>query len=164
DRQFVPRLARALRLAPVVPLLRGGRTTLAIVHAANVADGAVRAASTDRAGGRAYNLANDHDVTVREFFALAGQGVGRRVRFVPLPLAPVRGAVRATRWTLRTLSFGALSFSMAGLSFLSEDNPFTSERARRELGWNPVVRPEDGVPDAFRWWREQREAGRTGRK
>ena len=42
--------------------------------------------------------------------------------------------------------------SSASLDFLSRDNPFTSERARRELGWDPPVRPEDGVPDAFRWW------------
>ena len=32
---------------------------------------------------------------------------------------------------------------------MSRDNPFTSERARRELGWDPPVRPEAGVPDAF---------------
>ena len=36
----------------------------------------------------------------------------------------------------------------------SRDNPFTSERARRELGWSPTVRPEVGIPDAFAWWRE----------
>jgi len=159
DRQFVPRLARALAVAPLIPLFRGGRTTLAVVHAANVADGAVRAATTDAAGGRAYNLANDYDVSVRRFFELAAQGLGRRVYFMPLPLTPVSAALRATRWTLRALTLGAVSFSMTSLWFISEDNPFTSQRARDELGWNPRVRPEDGVPDAFRWWREQRAVG-----
>jgi nucleoside-diphosphate-sugar epimerase len=42
--------------------------------------------------------------------------------------------------------------SNASLSMLTEDNPFSSERARRELGWSPVVHPDDGVPEAFRWW------------
>ena len=51
DRQFVPRLARMLRRG-FAPLIGGGRTTLAIVHAANVADGMVRAAAHDGAGGR----------------------------------------------------------------------------------------------------------------
>jgi nucleoside-diphosphate-sugar epimerase len=41
--------------------------------------------------------------------------------------------------------------------FLTRDNPFTSERARRELGWDPPVRPEEGVIDAFRWWKTQRQ-------
>ena len=40
------------------------------------------------------------------------------------------------------------------LSMVTRDNPFTSERARRELGWSPQVRPERGIPEAFRWWVE----------
>jgi nucleoside-diphosphate-sugar epimerase len=43
------------------------------------------------------------------------------------------------------------------LSFLSRDNPFTSDRARRELGWHPTVAPTNGVPAAFRWWLENKE-------
>jgi nucleoside-diphosphate-sugar epimerase len=77
DRQFVPRMARLIRWF-AVPLLRGGRSTMPIVHAANVAQGAVLAATSDAAGGNVYNLTNDYDVTVRRFFELAGEGVGRR--------------------------------------------------------------------------------------
>ncbi|HEY5218325.1 MAG TPA: NAD-dependent epimerase/dehydratase family protein, partial [Gemmatimonadaceae bacterium] len=85
DRQLVPRLGRLLRFG-VVPLLAGGRSTMAVVHAANVADGAVRAATTDAAGGRAYNLANDFDVTVREFFMYGARGLGVTPHFIPVPL------------------------------------------------------------------------------
>jgi nucleoside-diphosphate-sugar epimerase len=160
DRQYVPRVGRLLDAIGVVPLFRGGRSTMPIVHAANVADGAVLAATNDRAGGRAYNLANDHDVTVRRFFELAGVGLGRRVRFVPMSVGIAGGLMRGARVLLRTISAGTLSFSMAGLSFLSEDNPFTSDRAKNELGWRPSVHPDDGIPDAFRWWRERRREGR----
>jgi nucleoside-diphosphate-sugar epimerase len=152
DRQFVPRIARILQRG-FAPLIGGGRSTLAVVHAANVADGAVRAAVSDAAAGRAYNLANDFDVTVRRFFELGARGLGRRVRFIPIPRALARGAFAAFRATANTLTGGKLSvISNASISFITEDNPFTSERARRELGWAPSVRPEDGVPEAFRWW------------
>jgi len=40
----------------------------------------------------------------------------------------------------------------SSLDFLARDNPFSSDLARRELGWDPPVRPETGVPEAFRWW------------
>ena len=73
DRQFVPRIARLLNCG-FAPVIGGGRSTLAIVHAANVADGAVLAAAHDAAGGRAYNLANDFDVTVRDFYLTRGRG------------------------------------------------------------------------------------------
>lgn len=152
DRQFVPRLARLLRHG-VAPLVGGGRSTLAVVHAANVADGMVRAAVTDAAGGRAYNLTNDYDVTVAEFFRLAGEGMGVRLRMIPVPIVVARGVLGLVR-LLAPVIVGSRfnTVTSASLHFLSRDNPFTSDRARRELAWDPPVRPEQGVPDAFRWW------------
>jgi nucleoside-diphosphate-sugar epimerase len=152
DRQFVPRIARLLS-SGFAPLIGGGRSTLPIVHAANVADGAVRAVMSARAGGRAYNLANDFDLTARRFFELGAHGLGRRVRFVPIPLGVARVAFKAFRAGMNIVTGGALSVvSNASISFISEDNPFTSERARREIGWSPRVDHEHGVPEAFHWW------------
>jgi len=153
DRQFVPRMAMLIRRG-VVPLLHGGRSTMAIVHAANVADGAVRAVTTDVAGGKAYNLANDFDVTVRQFFELAGEGLNRPPRFLPMPLWAARGALRGAKWISRAVTAGRFNLvSTSTLDFISRDNPFTSDRARRELGWMPAVQPENGIPEAFRDWR-----------
>lgn len=155
DRQFVPRMARALSLG-VMPLLGGGRSILAVVHAANVAEGCILAAASDLAAGRAYNLANDHEVTVRDFFTLAAQGLGKRIAFVPVPIWAAKLALGGVKLVDRMALGGKFAVATEGsLSFMSRDNPFTSERARRELGWNPSVRPEDGVPEAFRWWKEK---------
>lgn len=154
DRQFVPRVARLARLG-AIPLIGGGLTTFAIVHAANVADGAVRAATTDRAGGAAYNLANDFDVTVRDFFRLAGEGLDRPMHFVSVPIGVARVGFKIVKRALRIATGGRLSVvSTASIDFVSKNNPFSSERARRELGWKPSVRPETGIPEAFRWWKE----------
>jgi nucleoside-diphosphate-sugar epimerase len=153
DRQFVPRLAKVLRLQLPVPLLRGGRTTFGVVHAANVADGAILAATSDSAGGKAYNLANDYDVSVRRFFELAAEGLGLRTTFVPMPLWLARGGLRTVKSVMRALTGGRFSLvSGSAIDFVAEDNPFSSDRAKRELGWSPRVRPETGVPAAFRWW------------
>jgi nucleoside-diphosphate-sugar epimerase len=154
DRQCVPRAARLLRRG-FAPLIGGGTSTLSIVHAANVADGAVLAAQSEIAGGRVYNLANDFDLTVREFFLLGAQGLGRDIHFIPIPLSLAGAAVRAFKTVTRLFTGGRWSaVSNASIRMLTRDNPFTSERARRELGWSPRVRPQEGVPDAFRWWRE----------
>lgn len=157
DRQFVPRIAALLRGFPV-PLLNGGRSIMSVVHAANVADGAILAATSDRAGGRAWNLANDFDVSVRRFFELAGAGLGRNPVFVPMPVGAARLGLRGIKWATRLLSGGKYSLvSNSAIEFIAEDNPFSSSRARRELGWTPTVRPEAGIPDAFRWWAEKQK-------
>lgn len=153
DRQFVPRIGRLL-MRGFAPVIDGGGSTMSIVHATNVADGIVRAATTERAGGRAYNLANDFDVTVAEFYRLAATGLGRKVRFVEVPMKLARAALRvATLFAPLLLGSkrGTVTPS-ASLDFLTRDNPFSSLRARAELGWAPTVKPEEGIPDAFRWW------------
>jgi len=152
DRQFVPRMARVLRRR-LLPLLNGGRSVFGVVHAANVASGCILAATTDAAGGNAYNLANDFDITVRRFFELAGEALDARPLFVPVPVGVARVALRSAKRVMRAL--GGERFNLVSVStvdFIAEDNPFSSDRAKRELGWRPTVRHEDGVPDAFRWW------------
>lgn len=156
DRQLVPRTARMLRFG-IGPLIGGGRTTMALVHAANVADAAVRAVAFDGAGGLVYNTTNDDEVTVREFLRLAGEGLGRRVVLLPVPYGVARAGLHVVRGvTAMTMGRGAGVMAGATLNFLTRDNPFSSERAYRELGWSPPIVHRVGLPDAFRHWREQR--------
>jgi len=152
DRQFVPRLARTLRHG-FAPVIAGGRNTLAIVHAANVVDGMVRVAQYDAANGRAFNLTNDYDITARDFFERAAEGMGKQLRIVSVPFVVARATFAAFR-TLAPMIVGDRlnAETNASLNFLARDNPFSSELARRELGWDPPVRAEEGVVDAFRWW------------
>ena len=157
DRQFVPRIGRILRMRLPMPLIGGGRSTMAIVHAGNVAQGAVLAATSDGAGGRAFNLANDFDVSVRRFFELANQGLGQRSLFLPVPYWFAQGTLISVSGLFRALTRGRFTLvNRSSVDFISEDNPFSSERAKRELGWAPTVRPEIGIPEAFRWWLEHR--------
>src|SRR5688500_216658 len=156
DRQFVPRAAKLVGRVPI-PMIGGGSSTMAIVHAANVAQGAVLAATSDRAGGHPFNLANDYDVSVRQFFTLAAQGLGRRALFVPVPYWMAQGALISLSGLFRTVTRGKFTLvNRSSVDFISEDNPFSSDRAKRELGWAPSLRPEIGIPDAFRWWLEHR--------
>lgn len=152
DRQFVPRLARLLRRG-FAPVIAGGSNTFAIVHAANVADGMVRAAGYDGADGKAYNLANDFDVTAREFFERAAEGLERRVRIVSVPMLAARLAFSVVKSVAPLVAGSGLkSMADSSLDFLGRDNPFSSDLARRELGWAPPVTPDTGIPQAFRWW------------
>jgi nucleoside-diphosphate-sugar epimerase len=156
DRQLVPRFARVMRTG-LFPLFAHGRSTMSLVHASAVADGAVRAARCDAAGGRAFNLANDFPVTVADMVQLGSNGLGRRVRGVPISLPIARRTFAALARVAKLAHQDAMANQLPDtVNTFSRDNPFTSERARKELGWSPTVRPEVGIPDAFAWWREHR--------
>jgi nucleoside-diphosphate-sugar epimerase len=126
-----------------------------MVHAGNVADAAVRAVSIDEAGGRAYNTTNDFPVSVADFVRLGAQGLGRRARTVSIPLWAANGAMKLVKNAVQLVKGQEMSGHASGIvPALSRDNPFTSERARRELGWDPPFHPEQSIPAAFRWQRE----------
>jgi 2-alkyl-3-oxoalkanoate reductase len=156
DRQFVPRMGRLL-MRGYAPVIGTGRTTLGVVHAANVAQGAVLAATSDAAGGEVYNLAHDHDVTAADFFKLAAAGLGRPVRIVHVPIPLARLGLAGVRIATPFFPSRALAVAAANsVDFLSRDNPFSSDLARAELGWVPAVTHEEGVPAAFKWWNQHR--------
>lgn len=156
DRQFVPRIARALRYG-IAPVIGGGDTTLPIVGAANVAQGAILAAAHDGAGGRAYNLANDFDVTLRDLYRFAGEGLGRRIRVIPIPRGVAMAVFRSWHKLGHILGGASRVVPSGAIDMITRDNPFTSRRARDELGWIPNVRPEEGLVGAFRWWRDHQQ-------
>jgi nucleoside-diphosphate-sugar epimerase len=153
DRQFAPRIAVALDRG-LFPLCAGGRTTLPMVHANAVAEGAVRAANVDVAGGRAYNLTTDFPLTVAELVRYAAIGLDRRIRAPSLSLGVSRALFRILALGLTAAGRRDLGgHAMGSFEMLVHDNPFSSERARSELQWSPTIRPEIGVPGAFRWWK-----------
>jgi len=153
DRQFIPRIGVVLDRG-IFPLIGGGRTTLAIAHAASVAEGAIAAACSDCAGGRAYNLTSDFPLTVADFVRYAGEGLGRRIFAPTLSLVAGRALFGAIAAGVKLAGRPELSAHAIGnLAWLTHDNPYSTDRARRELHWNPTITPDVGVPQAFRWWK-----------
>ena len=153
DRQFIPRIAAVMNRG-IFPLCGGGETTLPVVHANAVAEGAILAALTERANGAIYNLTTDFPLTVAELVRLARIGLDRRIRAPSLSFGNSRLLFRVLEVVLGAIGRRDLAAHANGtLEMLTRDNPFSSVRAREELGWSPTIRPEIGVPDAFRWWK-----------
>ncbi len=156
DRQFAPRVGPVLERG-LFPLFGGGQTTLSLVHARSVAEGAVLAGGADRPAGRVYHLTEDVPITVEELVRWAGEGLGRRIWAPRLPRALGAAALGALAVGLRLTGRGEVArYAGATLDVLTRGNPFACRRAREELGWMPTTRPAVGVPDAFRWWLENR--------
>ena len=108
-----------------------------------------------------YNLANDFDVTVADFLRLAARGLGHGIRLVTVPTWLAQLGLTVTKGVLALATGGGMSVvTTASLAFLTKDNPFTSDRARRELGWSPALRPEIAIPEAFGWWASQHRVRR----
>jgi len=151
DRAFMPRVLRALRFG-IAPLVGNGNNILTVVYAGNVAQ-AVQAALERSDVEGAFNITNDGEITQREFVAVVGAAMGQRIRFVRVPLSAATGFALTYYYLQRLLRPGKYPrMGAAAARFLAAENPYTSERARRELEWNPSVPPHEAIMRSVRWF------------
>jgi nucleoside-diphosphate-sugar epimerase len=153
DRQFVPRIAPILQRG-FFPLLGGGTSTMSLTHARSIAEGALLVGTNESAGGKIYHLTDDFPITVSDLVRYGAEGLGCRVRQVHVPTAVAKIGFGVLKPFLVAIGRSDLAPHTEGtLDMLTRNNPFTSRRAREELGWVPTTRPEAGIPEAFRSWK-----------
>lgn len=151
DRQFSPRVVRLVRTG-FVPQIGPGSNRLSVVYAGSVAAAAAAALDAEVPGGRAYNVTNDGVLTQREFTDAFAAALGVRLRHIPIPAAPVAGALRAYTLLQRVARPGSYVGVAAGsVRFLGGDNPYRSDRAREELQWRPPTDPYTAIRRTAQW-------------
>jgi len=150
DRLFLPKLAAVARHG-WLPTVGSGDRALALVHAESVADAAVRALEAPAAASRIYNVTNDGEITAHGFVAALAEGLGRRVRTVPVPEEAALTLARGVQGVLRMIGPGLYPGTLtSAVGFWRGGNPYTSERARNELDWRPAVDHHDRIVAAVR--------------
>ena len=140
DRLFTNRLVANLKRG-FIPQIGPGTNHLSCVYAGNVASAIVAALDAPpRRGFRAYNVTRDAEplLTQREFFATFAEALGRRPRFIRVPVGFVRAGMAVWNLTLKTLFPGRYAgLGSAAVSFVLGENPYAIDRVRGELGWSP---------------------------
>ena len=154
ERLFMLRMLRALRWG-VAPVVGDGENTLAMVYVGNVVD-AIECGAARRSITGAFNITNDGGFTQRALYGIIGETTGRRLRTisVALPVAVTAG----TLWQLSHRIVRPGRYTGVGSSsghFLARDNPFSSERARRLMGWEPRSDPREALRRTVRWFLER---------
>jgi 2-alkyl-3-oxoalkanoate reductase len=138
--------------------LGGGQNHLPLIYARDAAMGVVLAGEADQAVGRSYLLVNDEPVTQRDFIgAIAAQlGVPAPTRQVPYDLGLALGALAESvgRVARRQQPPPVMRY---GMQLLGGENHFRITRARRELGFAPLVDLAEGVRRGVEWYRAQYE-------
>ena len=152
DRLFLPKLIRNMVRGWRVPLIGGGDRPLSLVHARNVAQAVALALDAPKAAGQAYNVTNDDPITARQLVEAVGRAAGRRIRTISIPARPA--VLMAKTFDRVRQMLGPSRYpgsATSAVRFWRGGNPYTSDKARRELGWKPTIRHASGVEDAARF-------------
>jgi nucleoside-diphosphate-sugar epimerase len=158
DRNSLPRLMAAFR-AGRVRLIGGGDNLLNVVYAADVAEGAILAANHPEAGGQAYNLCSEGELTQRQFLDALTEALGRPPvrRRLPFWLAYAGGFVSEVIGRAILLKRPP-HITRYAVGLVGRPTRFSIARAREQLGWRPRVGAREGLRRALDWW-ERRTAG-----
>ena len=152
DRASFARLAHMIADGRMVVVGRGDNH-VPLIYVRDVARGIVLASNTDEAEGRSYLLVNDEPVTQRDFLAAiaAELDVPAPTRHVPYKLALAIGAVGETvaRAARRSQPPPVMRY---GMELLGGENRFIIDRARVELGFEPLVDLAEGVRRSSAWY------------
>ncbi len=128
----VQRIARLLRVSPLLPLPAGGLSLIQPVHVDDVALALAAAAVGTRAPGAPIVVAGPEAVTWADFVRAIGRACGRRAVIVPTP----QWSLRVAAWLCRHLP-GLPPVDLAEVQRLSEDKAFDITDLRDRLGIEP---------------------------
>ncbi len=142
-----------------LPNLSGGRSVLAsLCHVDNIVDAVVKAAESDRVGGKAYFVADAEVTDIWSYMARVAPEFGFTMPDRVANLRVVTAAVRvldavwrmpwlATRWSP--------PLSMYVLALMSRSATFDTGAAARDFGYQPVIDRDRGMVEFRTWVQDQ---------
>ncbi len=144
DNSVLPAIIRMAEDGGWAWLDRGARLT-STTHVANLVRG-IELALERGAGGEAYFVTDDEDRTIREFVtAYAGSaGVSLPERSLPGPLARAAATTLEAVWSVLGLR-GTPPLTKLAAYMMSRDKTVVCEKAKRELGYAPVIGVAQGL-------------------
>ncbi|MGZ4912984.1 MAG: NAD-dependent epimerase/dehydratase family protein [Halobacteriota archaeon] len=141
-------------------LIGPGNNSVPVVYVRDVAQAFIKAGDAgNKVIGRAYNIADDRRVTQAEYLntiadALQAPHVSRKF---PLSALYLAGRTAEVVWQAMGRRKGAPPpLTTYGVSLLGENQQFSIDRARRELGYAPNFDVKRGVAEGVRWYLEDR--------
>ena len=117
---------------PVMPMIDRGLAPVQPVNARDLGQAYYKAAMHPTLPEREYICSGERPVSVRELCELIGKYLGKKVRFVSVPM----GVGVAGAWLVKGLTLGKADYVEKVLR-LGEDRSFSHEPASRDFGYEP---------------------------
>jgi nucleoside-diphosphate-sugar epimerase len=158
DRTTIPRMIREYRWGRVSIVGRGDNP-LSAVYAGVVADAMILGADDPGSRGEAYNVTSHSAITQRQFLDMLADAVGvaRPTSHYPYWYAFNGGFALELRERLlrnpkppRVTRYGAW--------LLGRRLSYSTEKARRKLGWTPALGYEEALARTVRWFLDDEPA------
>ncbi len=152
DRTTMPRIVPALQKGRV-PIIGSGDNLLNIIYASDVAAGAILAANNPAAKGQAYNLCSQGEVTQLGMVntmtdALALPRITKHVSY----FLAMRTAFAMEAFARLCRLTNPPRITRRAIYLIGRPTNYSVTKAKTQLGWQPRVPIQVGVPRALAWY------------
>jgi len=153
DRATLPRLIGKIRRRKV-KLIGDGENRVNVVHAANVAEGTILAAQSEKAIGQAYNICHDGVLTQRKYFNMVAEALGERPIKRSVPYAVAHWAAFVMECFARLFG-GSPLVTRYTVWLIGRRCFFECHKIKKELGWQSRIGYAEGIPEAVEDYRQR---------
>jgi dihydroflavonol-4-reductase len=152
DLRFL-KLFRAVKRGRFV-MFGSGEVLYHLTYIDDLVDGIILCGEHPGALGETFLLSGDAYVSLNRLVELVAGAVGASPPRLRLPLWPLRAAAQLCETVCVPLGVDPPLHNRR-VDFFVKTRAFTSEKARRVLGYAPKVSLEDGIARTARWYRDQ---------
>ena len=128
----ISKFIRMVDRFPIMPMIDRGLAPVQPVNARDLGQAYYKAAMHPTLPEREYICSGERPVSVRELCELIGKYLGKKTRFVSVPM----GVGVAGAWLVKALTLGKKDYVEKVLR-LGEDRSFSHEAASRDFGYAP---------------------------
>lgn len=132
------------------PMFGSGKTFYQPVYIDNLVDAYVLTLDEDTGRGGTYLIGDAEYLPIETLVRKVGESMGKRIRIVHLPLAPLLVAAHACQAACKPLGIAPPLFPRRA-DWYRQVRAFSIERARRELGYEPRVGIDEGLRRTAEW-------------
>ena len=149
ERLTYGRLVRALRIGVPLVVFGNGRARLDYVYIDNLVDAELRAAERLFQGspvcGEAYFMSDETPINAGQFSIELVKNMGLETRLVRVPDPVARAMGVAMERIYQALGVAKPLFTEANVKLCDIDHYFSIDKAKRDLGYKPLVDTEEGL-------------------
>jgi nucleoside-diphosphate-sugar epimerase len=157
DHLHFGRIAHRLRAGRGI-IVGDGDNALPFVYVTDVVQGLLLALDHEHAVGQAYNVTNDTPLTKEQFLAEVAHDIGASPPRIHVPYHALYAAGYAAEQVAAiSRAKGQPVVTRLGIKLFGTDNRHSIDKARRQLGYAPLVSLREGILRAAAWFSSQRE-------
>ena len=154
DTSLIPRVLRANSKIGI-PMLNGGKNFVDITHVKNVAYACYLGAVTQDINGEVFNITNGEPMEFRAILEQFLDSIGEKPKYLKLPFGLLYSVSVFSEWLYRTFHLkGEPMLTKYTVCTLAFSQTLNIEKAKKKLGYKPVISLAEGINEYGKWWKE----------